>query len=942
MNYFIHAHAPGVPKPRFYRMSIERLTHVVLLMKLTTFLILAFSLSVSATATAQKVSLRVDHASMPSVLKALRKQSGYAFVYNPAYLKGTKPVTLDITEKDILEALPLVFAGQPVDYTVNDKVITIVPKPHSISGGRTSEAHLAENPILAYPEVHGRVVDSLGNPLVGASVRVLNAEGKRTTLQTKTDGDGYFLLRNVPDGYQLEISYIGHVGTNVVAAADVGTVVLQSAPSELEEVEVMVNTGYQQLPKERATGSFVQIDNERLNEQIQFNVLDRLPILTSGMVMDRNAKLSSGQMLVRGVGTILGNTTPLVILDNFPYEGDVGNINPDDIESVTVLRDAAAASIWGAKAANGVIVLTSKKAKPNQKISANFSTLTAIQEKPDLFALDLVNSSDMIDVEQMLFENGYHTGIINSVSRPAVSPLVELLIKKGNTTDPEEVGDIEREINRLRKRDVRDDFLRYMYRPGLQSQNTLNLAMGTNRFAWNASAGHGINRNDLGNETNRSNFLVNSRMYISKRLRIDGGFNVSFLRSKSGRPGYGDINAYSNGLFPYAEFADAEGNALPVIMNNRLSYLETLTDPELLDWKYYPLEDYKHNRNTQRSTHVTLTSGLEFDLLKWLKLSVNYQFQTQRGLSENLQTIDSYEARNTVNMYAKRNPQTGELEFPVPKGGMLTSTNDAMQAHNIRGQLAYHWQSNDHEVVGLLGSEVRSHSFQNKSDKLFGYNPENLTHTLIDLTRQHTYFISGGQAFIPSGIALNQRKNNFISTYANGAYTYRQRYAATFSARRDASNLFGLNVNDKWNPFWSVGASWELSKEDFWHSSMVDYLKIRATYGSTGNLDPSKVALTTIRYVGTNPYNQLPYAQVQTYVNPELKWETVSTTNVGIDFSLLRQRIKGSLEGYLKVGKDLYGSTPVDYTGGTDPIIIKNVASMIGRGIDLEMNTMNT
>lgn len=776
----------------------------------------------------------------------------------------------------------------------------------------------------------------------GGFIRDVKVVHQRLNYSTITNENGAFELMAVQAGDLISFSHILYEDTVIILKDHSQTlsVQLKMRGKTIDEVEVF-STGYEMLPKDRSTGSFTVVANERLSEQIHFNIMDRLPAVASGLMLDRNSRTKE-QLLVRGMSTIFGDTKPLIVLDNFPYEGDLANINPDDIETVSILKDAAAASIWGARAANGVIVISSKKAHVNQKLKTSFNSQTAMESKPDLFSLDRVSSSDMIDIENMLFENGYFTTMINSDSRPALSPAVELFVQKSAATDPNVIATINKELDRLRRVDVRNDFLNYVYQPGWQQQSTLGLTQGSDRFLWNATASNAIVKDNLNNGTKRNTFLTNSRIFITDRLIADAQVNISFLANRSGKLGYGSIYSYNSGLFPYAEFADVYGHAIPLTKNWRTTFLENEVHSDLLDWNYYPLEDYKHDVSKSASQNTLLSSALEYSLAKWFKLSLRYQFQKQIGVSEALKSVESYEARNMINSYAKDNAVTGGIDFIIPKGGIFDQSNSNITAHNMRGQLDFNWEMPLHKVFGLIGTEVRSVATKSDGKTLYGYNPDNLTHSILDFTTPFLHYITGAQVNMSSGLSLTQKNDRFISTFFNGSYTFLDRYTATFSARRDASNLFGLHINDKWNPFWSTGFSWLVSKEPFWSDKMISYLKLRATYGKTGNLNPAMVALTTIKYVGPNPFTQTPYAKFEKYSNPDLKWETVGVTNIGLDFSTRHNRVAGTIEGYYKKGTNLFGISPMDYTSGVDPFLLKNVASIETSGLDLTINTLNT
>ena len=228
--------------------------------------------------------------------------------------------------------------------------------------------------------VKGRIIEQgSGKPLAGVNITLVN--GSTSNTQSGANGNFSFLL---PAGkYSLKATYLGYkpVAINIhLPLADSLIIEMESEAQQLAEVSI--NTGYQTLPKERATGSFTKVDEKLFNEQVSTNVLARLEHTANGFSVDR--KTNGGGIMIRGLSTINGPRSPLIVLDNFPYEGDLENINPNDVASITILKDAAAASIWGARAGNGVVVITTKRAAFSQSINVAFNANTTFTEKPDL------------------------------------------------------------------------------------------------------------------------------------------------------------------------------------------------------------------------------------------------------------------------------------------------------------------------------------------------------------------------------------------------------------------------------------------------------------------------------------------------------------------------------------------------------------------------------
>ncbi|HWK99847.1 MAG TPA: TonB-dependent receptor plug domain-containing protein, partial [Parapedobacter sp.] len=535
-------------------------------MRIATFFMVWGLLQVSAKTSAQLISLSGKNLPLMDVLKEIRQQSGYDFIFAASALEHARPVSMDIRELPLKEALRQVFAHQPLSYDITDRSVTVWMNAET-GASRPDVARRApgvkktppEGMVLAYPIVRGRVVDSVGQPLVGASVRVINVQGKRTTLQTKADRDGYFELRNVPDDARLEITFVGYIKQELKTKPDMGAITLKLVPSALEEVEVVVSTGYQQLPKERATGSFSYIDNKTFNQQVGTTILERLEAVGNGIVVDRTYG-SDPVIMVRGLSTIEGPREPLVVVDNFPYEGDINNINPNDVESITILKDAAAASIWGARAGNGVIIIVTKKGNYDQPLSINLNANITVGAKPDLYKTSQVSSAGFVEYEKYLYGMGYYDSKINrNPSVDILSPVVELLLLRDKATTAGDKAIIDQQIESYKQIDIRDDMMKYLYHNMVNQQYALSMRGGNGNFAWNASANYDANKDRLQEKYNRINLQYRQSFRPLPNLDIQSSIYFTQSNSKNGGEGYGEVTTINNGFFPYMRLVDDQG-----------------------------------------------------------------------------------------------------------------------------------------------------------------------------------------------------------------------------------------------------------------------------------------------------------------------------------------------------------------------------------------------
>ena len=789
-------------------------------------------------------------------------------------------------------------------------------------------------PVIAFGQVvfDGKILSAADSIAVPANVELMGADGRLRKLQA--DRNGIFSV-SVPGGtYRFVATAVGFKAYAVTVSIPLPKgFVVSLLPADNQLGEVTVSTGYQVLDRTRATGSFDKLDKARLDQQVGKNLLDRLEAIGNGLTFDRSTS-ATGKFSIRGTSTIRGPRDPLIVVDDFPYSGDLSNINPEDVESITVLKDAAAASIWGTRAGNGVIVITTKKGKKNTPLSASFSASSAFVQKPDLRYEQRISSADALDVEQFLFGKGYYTSQINSSQKPALTPFVELLIlnASGKLSDT----DLALAKTGFAAHDVYEDFDRYVYKTGVNQQYALSLSGGAEKHSWLVSSGYNRNIDNLDGENARQNLRLSNSFTLLHNLNLNTVFGYTGGKVRAGRPGIGGILSTSS-LYPYAAFADANGNPLPITKNYRSGYLSSPAIAQLLDWSYYPLLDNQYTDNVTRLTDLVASFDLGYKLPLGFKASLKYNIEEQRTNREILQQLGSYYTRNLINSFAQLG-SGGVVSYPVPIGAIVDRNEGRLRSEQYRGQLDFNREWTSHRLDALIGVEWRKAQSTGVSGRMYGVDTDKLTTGPIDYTRTFPNSVSGSLAYIPDGNGLSQVANNYFSQFVNMAYTFKDTYTLSASARADASNLFGVATNDKWKPLWSVGVAWDISRMSFFNLGFVDQLKVRSTLGFSGNADPSMSGVNTIRYQVNSPYTQSPYAIFDKYANPELRWESVRMLNLGLDFGLLKGRLSGSVEYYSKHASDLFGVYPVDYTTGVGTTVLRNVAGIKGSGVDLQLS----
>ncbi|MBS1598435.1 MAG: SusC/RagA family TonB-linked outer membrane protein [Bacteroidetes bacterium] len=915
-------------------------------MKLTAVFLILFCIQSRADVNAQGISLSLHNVPMERLFDEVKKQSEYDFWYESDLLKLAKKINIDIKNASITEVLELSFKDQPFTYSIIEKTIVIRKKAEQ-------QKALTNADSTGIMDVSGRVVDENGNALEGISVTV-----KGTGNGTSTDKNGEFILRNISSQSHIVFTSVNMETSELrLDGRHQLSIKLRPKSASLSGVEVQVNTGYQSLPKERSTGAFEFISNKQLNQRVGSDILSRLDGVTTGIFIDRRNNspsqntINANNITIRGLSTLTETIkSPLVILNNFPYEGDINNINPNDVENITILKDAAAASIWGARAGNGVIVITTKQGRYNRPTSISFNANVNIIEQPRLFYYPQMSSEEYIQTEKFLFDNGYYDATLTDPAYPAVTPVVEILnkLRDGEMTSSE--ADIA--IGALKNSDVRNDFNKYIYRKSVNQQYAVNVTGGTDKIKYAFSGGFDKNPSVLkGNDMQRVTFRTENSFAIVKNLELTltGAYTNTIAKNNSlgdiGSAGYNYKSNYRTyNLYPYAQFADANGNPLTIEKDYRDGFTDTAGAGILQDWKYRPLDELNNADNTLKSQDLLLNFQMKYKISGSLGVLVRYQFEETNDETRSLKGLQTYYARNLINLFTQTDGTS--IFYPLPVGGILDLTNQKMvaQAGNIQIDFSHRWKDK-HELFAIAGTEIRDKVTSSAVARYYGYDPNTLLTSDVDLYNYYPQYdgLDYGSAtissFAGSQVGLQHLTNRFVSFFANAAYTYGNRYTLSLSARKDATNLFGVNTNDRWKPFWSAGAAWNIFRESFYNIKAISSLRLRATYGYQGNVNNSITPLTVITYYGVTSLNQ-PYALINGPANPNLTWERIGTFNIGIDFGALKNRLNGSIEWYQKTSSNLILSKRTDPTVGFN-YIAANSADLSGKGVELTLNSSN-
>ncbi len=920
-------------------------THKILLtMKLTVLIIIIGIMQVSASSFAQKITLEEKNASLENVLKKIRKQSGYDFFFDRNVLQKAKPVNVNLVGVSLEDALKSCLSDQPFNYIVDDKTVVIIPK----NGLATERKQLAPVPFA------GIVQDESGNPLSGATIKAI--DGKRSTL---SDINGEFSL-NVESGDRVVISYIGFTPDTIKIADNLSNtaikirIVLHRSENKLNEV--VVSTGYQQIPKDRATGSFSFLDSKQLSYVRSASVLDQIKGQVPGVLIDirtpdgtflyRNNAAKTANFNIHGVSTYLtgqGVTSPLIVIDGFISQQDLSTFNPDDIENVSFLKDAAASSIWGVQASNGVIVINTKKGRNQQGVSINYSSNLSITAKPRLNYLSTMNASQYVDLTQDMITKGYITDQagVSPYSLP-INQAAEIIFQqqRGQITSAQETA----ALNTLRSRNSSDQVQQYLLQPATLQTHSLSLSGGQESATFFLSGSYAKEvPNGKGNSSNRISVLNNNQFKFLKIFTLSTGINLRWITDYNNGIGVNALGTSSSSLLPFDQIVDDNGNRVQRYFEYYSGAQKTYESKGYLPWGYNALDELDNANNVNTENYSQLTASLNAKIVKGLTADLSYRYEGDLFKLENYYSQQTYFTRNTLNQYTYIDPATKKLIYGIPLGGILQTTNESTNGYTVRGQLNYNRiLNNDHEIVLLGGTEIRQSEQIVRNDQFYGYNDQTQSTMPVNYSTasaSQPYTVTGDKQPVPYGATgFRDVVQRFLSYYGNGSYTYKNKYTATGSIRLDDFNYFGRSSQNDPKPTWSSGIAWNIDKEAFLEKiSFINDLKLRATYGFTGNTARNVFPYTTLSLASVNdPKVNAPYASTLSASNPYLQFEKTKIINTGVDFSLFNNRLSGSVDIYLKRSTNLIVPVKVDPTNGFFTLL-ENYATLNGNGSDLQL-----
>lgn len=921
-------------------------------MKLTTFILIVALGQVSAKSLAQKITLNTKNTPIEKVLQSIRDQSGYEFLYDLNDIKNHK-VTVSLINGSVDEAMKQLVRDLPLTYQiVKNNVVLGRKKPSFLDQVIDRFANI---------DVHGRVLDEENKPLSGAKVKV-----KGSNQSTVTDQKGEFYLPSVSDKEVLVITYIGYVQRELKAAQNIGDVLLSLSDNKLEEVNVTVNTGYQTLSKERSAGSFAKPDMSIVkNRSTSMNILQRLDGLIPGLTVNNSPKSSENPFLIRGLSTIgvkdewgneIGsNRNPLYVVDGIAID-NVSSINPQDVADITVLKDATAASIWGARASNGVIVITTKKGTPNAKVKVTCDGFVNFQGKPDLGYLPRMTSKEFIEAAKEVYTKEYTrlnpwSTVTGFIGGNGLAPHEVILYNehRGIVSEAQANKSLDSLAGINNRQQIKDLF----YRNAALTNHTISLSGGGKMYSFYGSTAYtGTISSTPGEKDNSYKVNLRQDLTLTNWVKV---YLITDLTNTITSAGKQSNIDYS--FNPYQLFRGSKGEHLSVPYMGMLSDSTRIAmeNRSKVNLDYVPLDEVNYGHTKSDGLMNRITGGMQINLFKGLRFEGVYGYIHGTNRTTNYDDAKSYARRSELVQFTVAPTENSIPKYYLPTtGGDYSVANLTQRNWTVRNQLVYDnaWSSDLHQLTLLAGQEAQEQLTISNTSLVKGYDEKLQTYALLDYQSLRTIGVKSPLMPNNQGISLlaakpfyqSERMLRFTSYYANASYTYARKYSFNGSWRIDRSNLFGLDNSAQNKPVWSAGAKWSIGEEDFLAGSArwINHLALRATYGISGNSPMPGVASShdVLEGLSSEVFPSGKGLSVATAANPKLTWETTNTLNFGIDFSLLDNRLSGAVDFYDKKTDNLIGNMNVNsFTGYSS--IIGNYGSLRNKGVEFSINSVN-
>uniref|UniRef100_UPI003216C1F3 SusC/RagA family TonB-linked outer membrane protein n=1 Tax=uncultured Draconibacterium sp. TaxID=1573823 RepID=UPI003216C1F3 len=900
-------------------------------MKILRFIFLVGILTWSGIVHAQteKISISAQNVDIDYIFKEIRTQTSYGFFFNDDKVSSIKNITIQKENVTVKEVLDEVLKNSGYTYELVGDVITIKKG--------------AEPQRQSVKQIMGTVVDEDGVPIPGVHVNV-----KNSGLGTVTDIDGNFQIR-IPGSFNsLYFSFIGYEQQEV-EIGDKRILNVQMKP-QFEEIAEVVVTGYQVIDKREVTSAISTIEGDDLDEIGALSVDEMLVGKATGLMVSNVSSTpgAAAKVRVRAGSTFTGNQSPLWVVDGVIYEDPVplsaaeinsfdninliGNaltgVNPQDIESINVLKDASATAIYGTRAANGVIVITTKRGKVG-KPSISYQGSFSFVDRPRYSDMYLMNSKERIDLSREMYEK--NLGTVSSYANLDYLGYEGALKQLWNGTY--NFDQFQNQVSYLET--LNADWFDALYQPSLQQQHSISASGGSDNMRYYFSVGYDDQQGpEIGVGLDRITGRSNLDLDITDNLLVSLKFSGSVQEAEYN---HNSINVFNQAYYT--------SRTIPVYEEDGDLFYQSQEiyrrrDGTRIYGGYNVLNEIENSQRNITNKSFTISGNLQWKFLNNFRFQSQISYRNTTNMSEEYITEETFyiSKLRTYFDYNDFDETSVAIDAMVPFGGIYSGGMVDQKSTSITNQLNYNKVFNSKHVLNInLAQEARSTKFWGSTGWLspgynhsqgrsfivlpaVGYSATDNIDGIDANSYEYKYMISwlttaGGLDVYPS---ITDKVQNSMSVFGIFNYVYDNRYVLNFNLRSDGSNTFGQYERYKFKPVWSVSTRWNIHNEAFWNDNNVfEQLSLRSSFGFRGSM-PNASPYLIISDYGKNDANYYPenIASLSQFPNATLRWERTGTFNLGLNYSMYNGRVSGAFDYSYSKSTDLLQTRPISLVNG--------------------------
>jgi len=926
-----------------------------------------------------KVTITVENLTLDNVLSKLEKSARVKFSYNSRLPQLNQKVSIEADKEMLSSILNRILIPFNITYSEVSNQIILQKSAANDPFASIDNRDTLFGIMTAGPIIKGKVTDSSGSPLPGATVMA-----KGTKIAVLTDFDGNFSIEMPANSFALVISYVGMESKEIGIGNTSPTIVLTEEGQNLKEV--VVTTGYERTSKRTFTGAISKISGAELKVDGVVDVSRMIEGKAAGVTV-QNVTGTFGtapKITVRGSSSIFGDTKPLWVIDGVVQEdiinlsfadlasgnsetllsSSVAGLNANDIQSIEILKDASATSIYGSRSLNGVVVVTTKQGRRDAPLKVSYSVEQSARTVPNYSQYDILNSQESMSIFKEMEAKGYLD--LPSTVNGRYGGAYNILGRAINTYNPQTGtylvnNDPVSRNNFLKKYEMANtDWFGTLFRPSLTQNHSLSFSGGGKNNTFYASLGFYTDPGwTIADDVKQISSNIKGTFYVNDKLNI----TLSTLASirDQGAPGsyesekdevFGkvtrdfDINPFnyvlntSRTLRPYDENGNleyyrnnwAKMNIIKELENNFMEIqVKDIRFQLDLDYKITPKLTY----NLTGSARYANTSR-EHKILEGSNVVGAYKAGTPDGEDG----VNTLVREDNIFLYQDPNDLSAPKVSVLPNGGFLRKFTNDLTSYNLRNSVSYRDTFNEkHELEGFFGTELR----------VVDRNSDNFTAAGLQYDRGLTAFtdprliekiINGGDSYY----GFNEEKERTVGFFGKVGYTYDRRYTASVTGRYDGSNRQGNSDSSRWLPTYTFSGKWNLSEENFMKGiESVNNLSLRGSYGLTATAGPATNSLAIYKSYVTDRFNlddRETGITIDELQNGGLTWEKQFETNLGVDLAMFNNRLQLTTDIYSRKAFDLVDYVITSGIGG-QRVRQGNNADMETKGLEVGITTRN-